>query len=380
MNQTTISLLQQQFPLSKKKFLKKTLEKSISAFFLGFLLSALFSAIYISITIGKNLNLAFLIVVALVLLIAGFLIVILPYMIYVREYIKRYYYSADDNFLTIKKGVFAPAEIHVQWQKIQDVYVDQDILDRILGLCDVHIASATVSSGIAAHIDGVDANIANGLKDYLLNKVVGVSRNNTQQSQTNEGSTATANIQPTNNIQVNLAEEISSEKYPLTNKWLVVSILEILVGALTFVFILSISIFTRDGNSSIAGILIFAAVVALVLFARIIGLFLYKKNYKFVFQKDNIYYRTGILSLSEKHMPYSTIQDVTVKQDFIEKIFGIAEVRIENAVNTPVVLNSNNQQFSSGVVIQGISKNDAEGITNILRNNVLSKLDSRHGL
>ena len=58
-----------------------------------------------------------------------------------------------------------PAQIHVQYGKIQDVYVDQDLLDRILGIYDVHISSATYSSGIEAHIDGVDKVGAEGLKN-----------------------------------------------------------------------------------------------------------------------------------------------------------------------------------------------------------------------
>src|SRR6185503_6801296 len=65
-------------------------------------------------------------------------------------YIQRYYYSADADFLTIKKGVIMPAEIHVQYRKIQDVYVDQDLTDRIFGIYDVHVASATATSAMEA--------------------------------------------------------------------------------------------------------------------------------------------------------------------------------------------------------------------------------------
>lgn len=38
----------------------------------------------------------------------------------------------------------------------------------MMGFCDVHIASATMSSGMEAHIDGVDQATAEGLKAYLL--------------------------------------------------------------------------------------------------------------------------------------------------------------------------------------------------------------------
>ncbi len=378
-NQNIVSDLQKNFPLSPKKFWKKIIEKAISAFMFGFILSATASTVYVGIFISKKFSVPLLLVLAGVLFIIGFLIVILPYIIYVREYIKRYYYSADDNFLTIKKGVFAPAEIHVQWQKIQDVYVDQDILDRMMGLCDVHIASATFSSGIAAHIDGVDIDVANGLKDYLLNKVVGVSRGGTM-STMHSDTTATTNEQKPKNIEINLSEEISSDVYPLTGKWFMISLIQILAGFLTISVIVSTSILVSNNNGDFGGLYVFLGIILLTTTARIIGLFLWKQNYKFSFMSDNIYFRSGMLSLSEKHMPYSTIQDVTIKQDIISKIFGIAEVRIENATSVPNFSSNKNFEISNAVVIQGVSKSDADKITNLLRENVLGRLDARHGL
>ena len=133
------------------------------------------------------------------------------YWTYIVAYIKRYYYDCGDQFITIKKGVFAPTEIHVQYQKIQDVYIDQDIIDRIMGLYDVHIASATVTSGIEAHIDGVNFDVSEGLKDLILAKIHNASnsspapQNPTPQPQTNP---------------VQFSQKISSETYPISGKWM----------------------------------------------------------------------------------------------------------------------------------------------------------------
>lgn len=49
--------------------------------------------------------------------------------------------------------------------------VDQDLLDRIFGLYDVHLSSATISSGFEAHIDGVEKPAADGLRQLLLKAV-----------------------------------------------------------------------------------------------------------------------------------------------------------------------------------------------------------------
>ncbi|MFA6026892.1 MAG: PH domain-containing protein [Ignavibacteriaceae bacterium] len=169
-NQTFVDL-RAQYPLSPRKFWKKILEK-LSVMFIVVIFVFLFALIYfISVSaVTGNFNGLFaggFIAVSLVIIIPAVL-----YSWYVQVYIKRYYFSANDSFITIKKGVFAPTEIHVQYQKIQDVYVDQDILDRILGIYDVHLASATVQSGIEAHIDGVNNENADALKNFLLNKII----------------------------------------------------------------------------------------------------------------------------------------------------------------------------------------------------------------
>lgn len=48
------------------------------------------------------------------------------------------------------------------------MYVDQDIWDRIFGIYDVHLSSATISSGMEAHIDGLEKPAADGIRAVLL--------------------------------------------------------------------------------------------------------------------------------------------------------------------------------------------------------------------
>ena len=49
--------------------------------------------------------------------------------------------------------------------------MDQNLLDRFFGLYDVHLSSATASSGMEAKIDGVEKEAADGLRAMLLKKV-----------------------------------------------------------------------------------------------------------------------------------------------------------------------------------------------------------------
>jgi len=56
-------------------------------------------------------------------------------------------------------------------EKVSKIWGTCHILDRIFGLYDVHLSSATVSSGMEAHIDGVEKQAAEGLRGILLETV-----------------------------------------------------------------------------------------------------------------------------------------------------------------------------------------------------------------
>lgn len=304
---------------------------------------------------------------------------------YVKWYIKKYYYSADADFITIKKGVFAPREIHVQYKKIQDIYVDQDILDRIMGIYDVHIASATIASGMEAHIDGVDESTTEGLKIFLLNAIKSGFHIDSgapkQESKIGENKP-----QP-----VNFSEEISSDKYPLTGKWIVSRIIPTFLRSFGVAMVLVVLVAENSGldtffaNSfvSLFTILLIFLILILPLFQSIISLMLWKSKYKFNFTPEFIFYRTGVLSIQEKHIPYNTIQDVNVNQGIFDRIFGIAKVKIENASGGQLAVDPIGGAFKmggGGVSIEGLSPADANKITDILKKIVLTKNPEATGL
>ncbi len=90
---------------------------------------------------------------------------------YQRWYFSVYFYDILEDYIVIKKGPIAPREITIPWERIQDVYVDQDVFDRMFGLYDVHLSTATITSGMQAHIDGVEQQAADGLREALLGKI-----------------------------------------------------------------------------------------------------------------------------------------------------------------------------------------------------------------
>lgn len=86
-------------------------------------------------------------------------------------YFLTYHYTVDSKNISIRKGVLAKKEITLPFSKVTDVYIDQDLLDVVFGLYDLHISTPTEQSGKVAHIDGIDKRGAVQLRNLLLEKI-----------------------------------------------------------------------------------------------------------------------------------------------------------------------------------------------------------------
>jgi membrane protein YdbS with pleckstrin-like domain len=86
-------------------------------------------------------------------------------------YIWTYYYDVGESFLKIRKGVIIRREITVPYGRIQDVYVDQDLMDHLFHLYDLYISTATEMSGLEAHVDGLNRQNAEKVRDLILGRV-----------------------------------------------------------------------------------------------------------------------------------------------------------------------------------------------------------------
>ncbi len=131
-----------------------------------FILIVVFSALG---QLIAELSLSWAGVIALVVLL--FIIVLVLKYVYEVYYLKYYFFDFGKGTLIIRKGVFSKNEITLPINRLQDVYVDQDILDRIFGLYDVHVSSATMVSGLLSHIDGLNKENAETIKKMLLAKI-----------------------------------------------------------------------------------------------------------------------------------------------------------------------------------------------------------------
>jgi putative membrane protein len=165
--QIAYSKTREQFPLSYKKIIKKTIASTIKIIILLFAIWG-----FLALTLGSIGQEAIdWLRAATFEIFGGLLLVILLIYLYQRWYFAFYFYDLTPDFIQIKKGPITPREITLPYERIQDIYVDQDLLDRIFGLYDVHLSSATISSGMEAHIDGLEKQAAEGLRNILLQTV-----------------------------------------------------------------------------------------------------------------------------------------------------------------------------------------------------------------
>ena len=98
-----------------------------------------------------------------------------------------------------------------------------------MGLYDVHLSSATATSGMEAHIDGVDKHAAEGLKSFLLGKIQLSDMSNKIPVPNTQSQVATKN-----DVRFNSFEEISNITYPLHPLWLITEIISAAITAVWF--------------------------------------------------------------------------------------------------------------------------------------------------
>ena len=157
--------------LSIKKVFKKSLVGNIILIVLAVILISFYPTFITtnSQSIFPGLAIDDVGLVALTLLII--FIIFVANLVYQYLYYKEYYYDMKADTLIIRKGVLIRKEISIPFEKIQDVYVDRDALDWVFGLYDVHLSSATIPSGVVAHMDGVNQANATKLREMVFRRI-----------------------------------------------------------------------------------------------------------------------------------------------------------------------------------------------------------------
>lgn len=162
----------EKYPLSPKKIIKKTITATLAwiILFVVLLGGGIPLIKLLASSAAYHIPSSWYVISEVGSLVLLFLIVGLNYF-YQVLYFNSYYYDLNDSFIVIRKGVIMPKEISIPYERVQDVYVDQDLWDRIFHIYDVHLSTATWTSGMEAHIDGVEKEAADGLRELLLKTI-----------------------------------------------------------------------------------------------------------------------------------------------------------------------------------------------------------------
>lgn len=347
-------------PLEEKKVTKKTLE-SLPMFILLFI-----------VVFGGSLGFNYLVpeldlwwapMVAFIL-VFSFIIGVYIYQIY---YYKLYFYDFKEDSAEVKKGVISQSTGHVRYERIQNIYVDQDILDRLFGLFDVHYETAGETSGIYSHVDGLNKENSEKLVNFLNGRLYGADKKNIQ-----EVNVLAVEDVKKNNVEV-AGEIIDRTVTPVSNKIIIMNtILGSVSSSVFLLFVIGSFIFDPQYSDYFTLlILIPFAIVILMFFATLIYHKIWYKNFYFQFSDKSGVIKSQVISLSNAYVYYDRIQNINVTQNLIERIFGLFSVTIETAGEGSKNVNN------SGLVIPGLLKENADKIKNFL----LSKVDIyRHKL
>jgi uncharacterized membrane protein YdbT with pleckstrin-like domain len=183
------------------------------------------------------------------------------------------------------------------------------------------------------------------------------------------------------------------QQFPFTKEWYIGEIITLLSG---MVFVIPLWYFvlfftsSKDGKTNVESMLssqqqawvleIFLGIVCMWMVWKGIALWLWVHNYSYTFEHDYITQRLGVISISEKHMPYSAVQNVQVNQGVFDRLLGIADVEIENAASVTVGTGKNTTQASDTITIEGLFLAEAQYVSQVLRSALLQNAPAANGL
>jgi uncharacterized membrane protein YdbT with pleckstrin-like domain len=144
-------------------------------------------------------------------------------------------------------------------------------------------------------------------------------------------------------------EFITEKNYPVQGLWVFKSILGSLFALIFFVPYFLLSRFGENDRSNEINFY-FVIVIGFAIFHFIFTI-LRRANFHYSIEGNFLTLKQGILSKQQRHIPYGVIQNLFVKQDLFDRIFGLASLTIENASQGAGVLAAPQKQRVFGMRI-----------------------------
>ena len=185
-------------------------------------------------------------------------------------------------------------------------------------------------------------------------------------------------------------EIITEKKYPVSWLWVLQSISRYFSGLIVLVLLLVFSPFIQNMVFNLIGdleeIYPYLIIAALISVGYLMKPILRRKRFHYSFKDNDVKVEQGIISKQEKEILYSTIVNVEIKQDLLDKIYHLYSLIIEfndGEKSEETVLEiaykmSNKIQrigvYNNLLIIPGLSEQNAETlkyeITKRIRGNI----------
>lgn len=194
-----------------------------------------------------------------------------------------------------------------------------------------------------------------------------------------------------------MEEIITEKKYPIQTVWILKPALSFIVFIPFLPFLLLGSLVNSEAFFDFLFIIIFYFLYTVLAIAN-------RKFFHFFIEDKFLIVKQGIISKKQRTLPYGVIQNIFIKQDIFDRIFGLASLAVENAsmggindfrtqrpkriFGIQIPISQNRQQYEvigsmgNKINIPGLKKQDAEALKEI----VLQKMkenpieDSQSGL
>lgn len=344
----------QNLPLSKKKIIKKTLTSG--GMLPMILLLVLFPLIsFMGSSLDFHIGSRAALITFLVLFVPA-LIILLIGLGWQYLYYKFYYYNFEQDKAEIKKGVISNATGHVRYHKIQNIFVDQDFLDRVFGLYDVHYETAGESSDFYSHVDGLGKENADKLVKFLNERV----QNKDYQAPKKTSVAAEKEIESAI-ISGNDQKVFTRENIPIEKKIIIANVIVTTISYSLLLLFGLIYIGNELGDALKLPISLlgygFILIPILTLIFRYIWETIWYKNYYFKFDSQGGVVTEKVLSTKTIHVYFNRVQNIDISQSIIERFLGLYEVTIETAAEST---------GDGSISITGLKKENAEVLRDFL--------------
>lgn len=127
-------------------------------------------------------------------------------------------------------------------------------------------------------------------------------------------------------------EIITEKNYPVQKVWIMKSILGSILSLIILVpLYLSLLSGSSQSSSQNSETSIYLIIILGFVPFRLITAILRRATFHYSIENDFLTLRQGILSRQQRHIPYGVIQNLFVKQDLFDRVFGLASLTVENA-------------------------------------------------